>query len=255
MKTKRKIPCLPGWIIGALTGCLGLIPTYLYVRMLPILAAIVIFLYCLVTIVTGKNPRLRRWLLMILTVGVILGLLVCSITGIMILRGGRGAPAGCYPYIVVLGAKVDEGNPSPSLKERIDAAYEYLSAHPDTIAIVSGGQGNDEPMTEAQCMYNCLVNAGIAPERIIKEEQATSTWGNLCFSLDIIEGLTGRRPDRLGVVSSEYHLFRTSLQAKAHGLEVLGIPARTEDPVRWLHYFLREICGVWHYILLGGRNQ
>ena len=192
---------------------------------------------------------------MILTIGVILGVLVCTVTGIMILRGGKGAPDGNYPYIVVLGAKVEKDGPSPSLAERIDTACEYLSAHPDTVAIVSGGQGDDEHITEAQCMYDCMVQAGIDPERIIKEEQATSTWSNLCFSLDIIENLTGSRPSRLGVVSSEYHLFRTSLQAKAHGLELLGIPARTENPVRWLHYFLREICGVWHYILLGGQNQ
>ena len=252
---KTKIPCLSGFLTAAVLGCLGLIPTYLYVRMVPVLTAAVIILYCLLSILTQSKPRLGRWLRRLLTAGLILGVLVGTVTGGMILRSSKGIPESSCPYIVVLGAKVENNGPSPSLAERIDAACEYLVAHPDTVAIVSGGRGDDEPMTEAQCMYECLVQAGIAPERIIKEEQATSTWGNLSFSLDIIEDLTGSRPDTLGVVSSEYHLFRTGLQARGHGLEIQGIPARTESPVRWLHYFLREICGVWHYILLGGQNQ
>ena len=255
MKTKRKIPCLPGFIVAGVLGCLGLIPTYLYVRMVPVLAAVVVVFFCLLSILAKKKPRLAGVLRWVLTVGLVLGVLICSVTGIMVLRGSRGAPEADCPYIVVLGAKVENHGPSPSLQERIDAAYEYLLKHPDTIAIVSGGQGSDEPMTEAQCMYDSLVKLGIAPEQIIKEDQATSTWGNLCFSLDIIEERTGSRPETIGVVSSEFHLFRTSLQAKTHGLDILGIPAKTGSFDRWLHYFLREICGVWHYILLGGQNQ
>lgn len=255
MKTKKKFSCLPGFIAAGAVGCLGLIPTYFYVRMVPVLVAAVMVLYCLLAVLAKKRPRLARVCRWVLTVILILGILVCSVTGIMILRSSRGAGAVSCPYIVVLGAKVEASGPSPSLQERIEAAHEYLTAHPDTIAIVSGGQGSDEPITEAQCMYECLVAMGIEPQRILKEEQATSTWGNLSFSLDIIEDLTGSRPDTVGVVSSEFHLFRTALQAKEQGLEILGIPAHTGSFDRWLHYFLREICGVWHYILLGGQNQ
>jgi uncharacterized SAM-binding protein YcdF (DUF218 family) len=57
------------------------------------------------------------------------------------------------------------------------------------------------------------------------------------------------------VVSSEYHLFRTGLQAKEFDLQIIGIPARTGSFDRWLHYFVREIAGVWHYLLLGGQNR
>lgn len=255
MKAKRKIPCLPGFITAGVLACLALLPTYLYVRVLPLLMAAIIIFYCLLAILAKKKPRFARALQWTLTSVLILGVLVCSVTGIMIFKSSQGSAGASCPYIVVLGAKVENAGPSPSLQERIAAAYEYLTAHPDTIAIVSGGQGNDEPISEAQCMYDCLVALGIEPERIIKEEQATSTWGNLSYSLDIVEQLTGSRPDTIGVVSSEYHLFRTSLQAKAHGLEVLGIPARTGSFDRWLHYFLREICGVWHYIILGGQHQ
>lgn len=255
MKQKKKIPCLPGWITaGVLTGLGLLMPTYFYVRLLPVLVALVIALYCLLHLWGQRNPGGAHVVRSLLTTAVILAILVFGITGGFILHGSRAQPEAQCPYIVVLGAQVRDSGPSASLWERIVAARDYLNAHPESIAIVSGGQGSDEPMSEAQCMYNELTGLGIAPERIILEEQATSTWGNLTCSLDIIEQRTGHRPDSLGVVSSEYHLFRTSLQAQEYDLEVIGIPARTGSFDRWLHYFIREIAGVWHYILLGGHN-
>ena len=232
-----------------------LVPTYFYVRVLPIGVAVIIGCYCGLFYLQKKNPKVAKILRWVFTGLVALGLAVCSVTGCLILRAGQQAPEEALPYIVVLGAQVKDSGPSASLQERIDAAYDYLVAHPDTIAIVSGGKGDDEPITEAQCMYDCLIGMGISPDRVIKEEQATSTWGNLNFSLDIIEAQTGSRPTSLGVVSSEYHLFRTGLQAKEFGLEVIGIPAKTGSFDRWLHYFVREILGVWHYILLGGQNK
>jgi IMP dehydrogenase/GMP reductase len=183
------------------------------------------------------------------------GKLVGIVTGSLILGAGSEIPSDDLPWIIVLGAQVRDSGPSASLQERIDAAYEYLSAHPETVCIVSGGQGTDEPISEAQCMYDCLVRMGISPERIRKEEQATSTWGNLTFSLEIVEAETGTRPASVGVVSSEYHLFRTGLQAKELDLQIIGIPAKTGSFDRWLHYFVREIAGVWHYLLLGGKNR
>ena len=68
--------------------------------------------------------------------------------------------------LVVLGAKVRVTGPSASLWDRIYGAYDYLEAHPDVIAVVSGGHGDDEPTAEAYCMFRELVTLGIAPERI-----------------------------------------------------------------------------------------
>lgn len=255
-KIKKKHPHLHWWISTGVLTLLGLLmPTYFYVRLLPILLAAVIACYCGLSLLGKKHPGAAHALRTLLTTAVILGVLVFIITGGCILQAGGDIPEEDLPYIVVLGAQVRDSGPSESLQERIDAAYNYLTAHPETVAIVSGGQGSDEPMTEAQCMYDCLVGMGISPDRVIKEEQATSTWGNLTFSLDIIEAETGSRPGSLGVVSSEYHLFRTGLQAKEYGLDIIGIPAKTGSFDRWLHYFVREIAGVWHYILLGGQNR
>ena len=55
-------------------------------------------------------------------------------------------------YIIVLGSKVNGTKPSYSLQYRIDKAAEYLKSHDKTIAIVSGGEGKGEDITEALAM-------------------------------------------------------------------------------------------------------
>lgn len=189
----------------------------------------------------------------LLTVCICIGLFLFCITEALVIKASFGQPERKCQYIVVLGCMVHPTGPSVTLQNRIDAAYDYLTAHPDVIAIVSGGQGEDEPMTEAQCMYEHLLAMGIDEDRIWVEDQATSTWGNLQYSLALIEEKTGTRPTTIGLLSSEYHLFRASLQAKALGLDPVGIPAKTTLASQALNHFLREVAGVWHYILLGGQ--
>ena len=156
---------------------------------------------------------------------------------------------------MVLGAKVRETGPSASLWDRIYGARDYLEAHPDVIAVVSGGQGPEEPMTEAQAMRDALVSLGIDENRVWMEDKATSTWENLNFSLNLIEEKTGSRPDNIGIISSEYHLFRASLCADSLGVESVLIPAQTSRLSQKINHFMREVAGVWHYLILGGQYQ
>lgn len=189
----------------------------------------------------------------VLTCLLCVGLAVCAITEALIIHASLGAENPQCRYIVVLGAKVNGTTPSLSLNERIAKAYDYLSTHPNTIAILSGGQGEDEGISEAECMYRNLTAKGIEPSRLWLEEKATSTWENLKFSLDLIEEKTGIRPTEIGLLSSEYHLFRASLFAKDCGVEAVGIPAKTSWISLRINYFTREVAGVWHYIILGGQ--
>ena len=200
-----------------------------------------------------KFPKTIRVLRRVFTVCLAIGLLVVGITEAIIIRASFGNPEEPVDYVVVLGAKIRDTGPSASLWDRIYGAYDYLQAHPEVTAIVSGGQGPDEPITEAQAMYDELVKLGIDENRIWMEDQATSTWENLNFTLDLIEEKTGVRPEKLGVISSEYHLFRSSLFAKKCGVEFVGIPARTSRLGQTLNHFMREVAGVWHFLILGGQ--
>ena len=191
-----------------------------------------------------KHPILFSLLILLAVV-----LLAFVITGAVIL-GASEADEGEFQYLLVLGTVVDGDKPSPMLSDRIRGAYDYLTAHPDVICIVSGGKGDDVNLSEAECMYNELVEMGIAPERILMEDRATSTVENFRFSLTLIEEETGIRPETLGVLSSEFHLFRARMFAREEGVTPIAIPARTSDVATFASYFLREIVMVWYYTLI-----
>lgn len=230
--------CLPGYGFSALV-CVGIIG--------------IIAFYTVSKKLLTRYPKTMKWLRRIFTICLCIGLLIAGITEAVIISASFGDPDAHCDYMVVLGAKVRSSGPSLSLWDRIYAARDYMQAHPDVIAVVSGGQGVDEPMSEAQAMYDELVAMGIDRSRIWIEDQANSTWANLNYSLDLIEAKTGTRPDTLGVVSSEYHMYRAGLQAKDCGVEFVGIPARTSRFSQAVNHFMREIAGVWHYIVLGGQ--
>lgn len=200
-----------------------------------------------------KWPKTMRWLRHAFTVILCFGILVVGVTEALVIEASFGDPEESCEYIVVLGAMVREDGPSVSLQDRINAAYDYLTANPEVIAIVSGGQGPDEPVSEAKCMYDALTGMGIPPERLWMEDRATSTWENIRFTLDLVEERTGIRPTKLGILSSEYHMLRSQLFADAAGIESVGIPAKTSIFTQKVNHFMREVAGIWHYIILGGQ--
>ena len=200
-----------------------------------------------------KNKKLAGMVVRVVSVILCVGLLLFCVTEFFIIRASFGDADEPAEYLLVLGAKVNANGSSYSLRNRIDAAYDYLTAHPDTIAILSGGQGANEPMTEAQCMYDELTEMGIDGERLWMEGASTSTWENLKFTLALIEEKTGSRPAHIAMVSSEYHLFRAGLFAKEFGLETTGVPAATTLPVLKLNYFFREAVAIWYFIIFGGQ--
>lgn len=245
------------WLIPAvliLMGCtLRLSNATSFLGLILWVTAALVSCYYLLALLKNSRPKAAKIWTVTLTVIVALGVAVVAVTGIVMAGSLSGDTERECDYIVVLGAKVNGAAPSRTLRERIDAACDYLNAHPDAIAVVSGGQGSDEGVSEAECMFNGLTERGIDPERIWMEDQATSTWENLNFSLDLIEEKTGSRPTQIGLVSSEFHLFRAGLFAKECGVEAVGIPGKTGDFTHFLNYYLREIAGVWHYFILGGQ--
>ena len=175
-------------------------------------------------------------------------LLAFVITGVINLNFGSAQPAILPQYLLVLGTTVNGTEPSPMLADRIHAAYDYLTTHPEVICIVSGYQNNAD-ISEAQCMYNELTKMGIDPNRIWMDPNASSTEENFSFSLDLIEEKTGSRPDWLAVLSSEFHLLRASMFAAEQDVNIITVGAKTTDFPTFVYYFLREIVLVWYYAI------
>ncbi len=213
----------------------------------------VICCYYVIAMLKPVYPKTARVSRIVLTIVLCLGCTVFAVTEAIIICASFGQPEAECQYVVVLGAKVNGTEPSLSLLDRIDAAERYLNANPQTIAVLSGGQGKDEGIPEAECMRRELLSRGIGEDRLWLEDQATSTWENLKFSLDLIEEKTGTRPEEIGLLSSEYHLFRAGLFARDCGVQAIGIPAKTGWFSIKINYFMREVAGVWHYLLLGGQ--
>lgn len=174
-------------------------------------------------------------------------ILTFCVTGVVIMHSAK-ADEGEFDYLLVLGTVVEGTEPSSMLADRIQGAYDYLTAHPEVICIVSGGKGDDVNLSEAQCMFNELTEMGIDPGRIWMEDRAASTVENFQFSLALIEEKTGARPKQLGVLSSEFHLYRARMFAREEGVTPIAIPAHTSDAATFVRYFLREIVMVWYYI-------
>ena len=179
-------------------------------------------------------------------------LVIMAITSLPILIGVKSQPATSCDYLILLGAGVDGDTPSPILQDRIETAYTYLSNHPDTICIATGGKGDDENLSEAQCIFNHLTAMGIAADRIWMEDQATSTVENFQYSIQLLKDRTGGIPDSVGVLSNEFHLFRASLMAKRQGLRPICVAAPTSSMSTRIGYTLREIFVLWNYLITGG---
>ena len=154
------------------------------------------------------------------------------------------------PYVIVLGAAVYGETPSISVRHRCDRAVEHLRNNPDTVAVVSGGQGAGEDISEAECMRRYLVAHGVNNSRILLEDRSASTLENLTFSKAAIED-AGGDPSRVAVVSSSYHLYRAKRMASALGMAAEGLPSTDGYPVYMTGMYLREAVAVWKLWLMG----
>ena len=134
-----------------------------------------------------------------------------------------------YDFIIIHGAGLLDGERvTPLLKRRIDKAVQAFqqSKNPHIRLIVSGGQGSDEKISEAQAMYNYLVaHTDVPKEAIILEEKSTTTYENLLFSKEIGEQLVEN--PRFLFVTNDYHVFRTSTYARQIGMQGDGLGCST----------------------------
>ena len=164
------------------------------------------------------------------------------IEGLIIIEG-RNISTKKVDYVIVLGARLYGDIPSPSLQERLNAAGEYLIENNDIKVVVSGGQGIDEDVSEAQAMKKYLVDNGIENDRIILEDKSTTTFENLKFSLDKIREVDDKENISVLIATNRYHIFRSKLLAKRLGAIPYGLPAKT-PPTTVLFSYVREYFAV-----------
>ncbi|MBF0912906.1 MAG: YdcF family protein [Atopobium sp.] len=196
-----------------------------------------------------------------------------------------------YDYIIIHGAGLDGPRPTPLLAGRIDKALElWNKQHQHGKFVVSGGQGADEIVSEAQAMRDYLLEKGVPAAAILMEDKSTTTWENLRYSLAIINadratgvgatsaatvasrdvttaasdastsdasGTAASRDDfTTAVVTSDFHVFRCAEYAHNLGIKADGIGSHTKGWY-WPTAFIREFIAItkahlWPYLVIGG---
>lgn len=186
----------------------------------------------------------------VITSGVIVALLIVYfiLLSIMMIKAMYAKPDKPN-VIVVLGCQVRGTSPSKMLRFRLDAAKELLDEYPDVKCVVTGGKGDDENISEAECMKNYLVEKGISADRIIMEDKSTTTAENMKFTFEKLDELGISRD--ITIVTDGYHQYRAGLIAKENGAgEVTSYCADTEFRHIASHW-VREWMALTKFFLLG----
>ncbi len=144
-------------------------------------------------------------------------------------------------HMIILGAGLNGYQVSERLKLRLDKALEALELNQEIIVIVSGGQGSDELISEAEAMKRYLIEAGIDEKRIISEDKSTSTYENFLYSKAKIDKLEPSK--NVMIVTSDFHVFRSKFIAKKIGWKSQALCSKSELHVL-SNYLIREIPAV-----------
>ncbi|WP_367567838.1 YdcF family protein [Lacrimispora sp.] len=219
------------------------------------------------------KDRVPLWLPVSVITMCCTGLLIFVTVEVLIFTGVTARDATNLDYVIVLGARVKETGLSKSLKNRLDKAIEYVEENPDVILVLSGGQGADEPVSEASAMRDYLVYNGIREEQLVLETRSTSTVENIAYSRVAIEEDLERRkeqrrrnpifmepgtfaevpdkPVRIGILTSDFHVFRAQQIAKKWGIPDASGISCSSDPILFVHFCVRECAAILKDKLVG----
>lgn len=158
-----------------------------------------------------------------------------------VLSGAYDHISGEPQVMILLGCQVKEDGPSILLRDRLDEALNYLEDHPNLTVVVSGGQGPDEPTSEAQAMADYLIANGVDGEKVLLETASHNTAQNFAYSKKQMDEAQIDYSDGILVVSNGFHLTRARMLAQRAGFgEVYTLAAPTSHLPSRLHMYIRE---------------
>ncbi len=259
-KTKNKKKASAFWrILMILAGVLLVLDTLFvltraYVNLGVLMPAIIgaplvlVGLFMPLIVKLSEKSRLFRAAAFLVSLAYLMfGVLFAVTTGLILINSASPAPNA--DAVIVLGSGIRGEHPSLTLKYRLDAALDYLNGSPDSLVIVSGGQGPDEIVSEASVMKKYLVSRGIDPDRIIEEDRSESTQENFEFSKAIVTERLGENA-RVVFVTTRFHVFRAERVAAKMGLDAQGVPAKGVWYIT-LNDYLRECAAITAYLIRG----
>lgn len=199
-----------------------------------------------------KVKKLNKWLRWLLALICAAVLAFAALLG-AVLHGSYDHIQGQPQIMVILGCQVKSWGPSILLRDRLDTALDYWQEHPDITIVVSGGQGSDEHISEAQAMYDYLVEHGVDAAQILMEDQSHNTVQNLTCTMALLEQEGYDPDDGVVVVSNGFHLTRVRmLWSRVFGtddsLSTLAAPS-SHVPSRYKMYIREPLALVKSFLL------
>ena len=173
--------------------------------------------------------------------------LECILLGTIIIavKAAKHIPAFDKDYIIIHGCQIrKDGTLTKLLQSRADRAIEFAKLQKeatgkDIIFVPSGGKGNDEIISEGEAIKRYLLENGISEDKIIKEDDSTSTEENVKLAMDKMRDNFGSDGYKAAFATTNYHVFRTGMLADKMGLKAEGIGSKTKAYF-WINAFVRE---------------
>ncbi|MDR1189090.1 MAG: YdcF family protein [Bifidobacteriaceae bacterium] len=187
-----------------------------------------------------------RWLRV---TAVVAGVAILAASGALAWFGTHDTASDRDEALIVLGAGVHGRTVTAVLAARLDVAREYHERNPNALIVVTGGQGAQEDIPEAEAMRDYLVARGVASDQIVMEPRSTSTAENFANAKALLDPILPAGY-RVAFVTSEFHVFRASLIARDAGLRAEHLHSGTLWYVQPSSY-LREIVAVTKQLVLG----
>lgn len=232
---------------GVCAAAGALILLFGYTMFLPqfmVLAGIAWIIYAAVSLMAEKGKTWARVLRNAARVCLVLVALSFVAVQAMIVSDQSTDSSFDEEYVIALGAGLYGDVPSLCMQARMDALGEYMLRNPSATAVVCGGQGRTETVTEASVFENHLLDMGIDESRIIVEDKSANTAQNMEYAARLISEREGTSAVRAAVITNDFHLWRSKFYARKWGIIPCGVNAPTP---RWdlvVQYYLREYFSV-----------
>lgn len=232
--------------IGALLFCNGAIMCILANLNLGVVLTVLVGVFFLAWGIFYKKVRMWTKKGILKTVKNFVVVLLCAevlLVGFIAVYGQYDTANYKEDAVIILGAGVHGDRVSVPLQLRLDTAVRYHRKNPDALLVVTGGQGFQETVTEASAMEKYLLSRGVAADKIVKEEHATSTEENMRFSKEILDVRLGSDYE-IVVITNNFHIYRSASIAKMVGFEK---PAHLHAGLQWYNLvpcYLRESLAV-----------
>ncbi|SCK40071.1 protein SanA, affects membrane permeability for vancomycin [Streptomyces sp. WMMB 322] len=152
-------------------------------------------------------------------------------------RPGAGvADAPAAPVALVFGAGLWDGEPSPYLAHRLDAAAGLYERGKVRAVLVSGDNSREE-YDEPDAMRTYLTRRGVPERHIAADYAGFDTWDS-CTRAARVFGV-----ERALLVSQDFHIRRATALCRAAGIDSHGVAVPEPHDATWFAGGLREIPG------------